>query len=252
MSNWRNINKTFLYDGSFYGLLTVIYECYMSKIVPVNILDVNNYEINIFDIYEFIKTDLDKANKLYNAIYTNISYDTLYNAYNAFLSVEKDKEINILKYILLGFKVKSKVNNMLSIDYVFKVYSLRKNVLMEAHRLKGLLRFVQLNEKLYYASIHPDNNVIENIGNHFINRLPNENFVIHDKNRDIAFIYNTKTYMITELKNLKLPPLSDTEKMYQTLWRSFFNTISIKERSNPRLQMQYMPKKYWKDLIENP
>ena len=36
--------------------------------------------------------------------------------------------------------------------------------------------------------------------------------------------------------------------MYQELWKMFFKTISIKERKNPRYQMQFMPKKYWKDL----
>ena len=30
----------------------------------------------------------------------------------------------------------------------------------------------------------------------------------------------------------------------------FFKTISIKERKNPRCQMQFMPKKYWKNLLE--
>ena len=37
---------------------------------------------------------------------------------------------------------------------------LRKNVLHEAHRLKGLVRLQELENILWYASIHPDNNVI--------------------------------------------------------------------------------------------
>lgn len=44
--------------------------------------------------------------------------------------------------------------------------------------------------------------------------------------------------------------LSDEEKKYEELWSTFFKTIAIKERTNKRLQMQYMPKKYWKDLVE--
>ena len=42
------------------------------------------------------------------------------------------------------------------------------------------------------------------------------------------------------------------KKWYQELWKMFFKKISIKERKNPRCQMQFMPKKYWKDLIEEP
>ena len=49
-----------------------------------------------------------------------------------------------------------------------------------------------------------------------------------------------------------MPTITDKEIEYQNLWKLFFNTIAIKERTNPRCQMEYMPKKYWNDLIENP
>ena len=68
--------------------------------------------------------------------------------------------------------------------------------------------------------------------------------------RNIAIIYNTKEYEIIDSSNLKIPTISENEQKYQELWSTFFNTISIKERTNSRLQMQYMPKKYWKDLVE--
>lgn len=116
--------------------------------------------------------------------------------------------------------------------------------------LNGLLRFSEIGKNLFYASIHPDNNIIENLGQHFIRRLPTQNFVIHDKNRNIAFLYNTKEYQIIDSTSLNVPDISEEEKKYQELWTAFFKTIAIKERSNSRLQMQYMPKKYWEDLIE--
>lgn len=116
--------------------------------------------------------------------------------------------------------------------------------------LNGLLRFIEIGDNLFYASIHPDNNIIENLGHHFIRRLPTQNFIIHDKNRNIAFLYNTKEYKIVDSTLLTVPNISENEKKYQELWTAFFKTIAIKERTNSRLQMQYMPKKYWKDLVE--
>lgn len=116
--------------------------------------------------------------------------------------------------------------------------------------LNGLLRFIEIGDNLFYASIHPDNNIIENLGQHFIRRLPTQNFIIHDKNRNIAFLYNTKEYKIIDSTLLTIPDISEKEKKYQELWSAFFKTIAIKERTNSRLQMQYMPKKYWKDLVE--
>jgi probable DNA metabolism protein len=36
----------------------------------------------------------------------------------------------------------------------------------------------------------------------------------------------------------------------QQLWQTFFRTIAIPERKNPRLQKSNMPAKYWKYLTE--
>ena len=51
-------------------------------------------------------------------------------------------------------------------------------------------------------------------------------------------------------ENFNIPNITEKEKEYQILWKTFFDTISIKERKNSRLQMQFMPQKYWQDLIE--
>ena len=46
--------------------------------------------------------------------------------------------------------------------------------------------------------------------------------------------------------------MTEEEQKYQQLWKLFFKTIAIQERKNARCQMQFMPKKYWQDLIEEP
>lgn len=250
MFNWNTINKTYVYDGSFEGLLSIVFNCYISKNIPLKIIEKSNLEINFLNEIEEQITNYEHSDRIFHGIIKNISYNTLYNSYYAFLSNTKNKEINIVKYLLNGFVIGPKIDTMLSIDFVFAVHSMRKKMLHEAHKFKGLLRFIQVKENLFYASIHPDNNIIENLGHHFINRLPTQNFIIHDKNRNIVFLYNTKEYKI--INNFSLPSftISDEEKKYQELWSSFFKTIAIKERTNKRLQMQYMPKKYWQDLVE--
>lgn len=252
MSNWKLINKIYLYDGTFDGLLTIIFNCYTTKTLPQNIKNQNLYNNNFLDNTTFIQTDYEKAERIFKGINKNICYNALYNSFYAFLSNEKDKEINIIKYICNGFDIGPKINNMLTLSYVYKVISLKRNVFGECHRFKGLLRFMEISNNLLYSSIHPDNNIIEILGHHFINRLPSQNFIIHDKNRNLCFLYNGKNYRIEEINNLHLPNISEEEKTYQNLWKTFFKTITINERTNKRCQMQFMPKKYWQDLIEQP
>ena len=252
MSNWKLINKTYLYDGSFDGLLTIVFDCYSSKTLPQKICPENEYTSNFLDNILLISTNYEKSQRVLSGIEKNICLEALYNSYNAFLSNEKNKEMYILKYLCDGFDLGPKINNMITISYVFKVINMRKRALSECHRLKGLLRFQEVGINIYYASIHPDNNIIEPLGHHFIKRLPKQNFIIHDKIRNICFLYNCKEYKIIDSKDIKIPDISEEEKRYQELWKMFFETISIKERKNPRCQMQYMQKKYWKDLIESP
>ena len=250
MFNCNVIDKIYIYDGTFEGLLTIVFDSFIKKVIPLGIVSKEDVEPNFLNSFLEFSTNYEKSARIFNGIVKNISYDTLYNCYYAFLSDVKNKEINILKYLLNGFVIGPKIETMLSIDFVFNVHSMRKKMLGEAHKLKGLLRFIEVKNNLFYASIHPSNNVIENLGHHFIRRLPTQNFIIHDKIRNIAFIYNAKEYQIVDASFLKIDGISTEEKKYEDLWRAFFNTIAIKERTNSKLQMQFMPKKYWKDLIE--
>lgn len=81
-----------------------------------------------------------------------------------------------------------------------------------------------------------------------------QNLILHDKNRNLAFLYNAKNkkhYEIIEVPtDFQITHFSEEEKEFQSLWKTFFHTIAIKERKNARLQMQFMPKKYWIDLVE--
>ena len=231
------------------GLLTIVADCYIAKSLPRQIISQNKFIPNLIDKTLLIKSNLETSKEMTKHICNEVSYDSFYNAYYAFLANDTSKEMNILKYLLLGLLLGPKVNTMLSVDYVLAVIKLKRLVLLEAHRMKGLVRFISIGNNTFYSVVHLDNNVIEQIGKHFINRLPTQNFMIIDKNRNIAFLYNTKEYIITNISKIALPNLEE-EELYQTLWKTFYNTISIVERKNLRLQASYMPRRYWKDLIE--
>ena len=239
MLNWKYIDEIFIYDGTFPGLLTIVFDSYVAGKIPIKICRDKNYEYNMLDKAIYIETDDEKAKRIFEGILKNVSFNTLYTAYNAFLSGQKNTELTILKYVIAAFKVGTKIDDMLSIDYVLDTMKLRRATLFEAHRLKGLVKFRYLSNNLYYAPMHPDNNVIEHVGKHFVKRLPTQNFILHDKNRNISFVYNTKEFEIRDVPNdLEIPEFCKEEKLYQNLWKTFFKAIAIKERTNKRLQMR--------------
>ena len=134
MPNWKLINKTYLYDGTFDGLLTIVFDSYASKTLPQKIYSQDEYVSNFLDKTLFIKSDYEKSQRVFNGIEKNIGYDALYNSYNAFLSNEKEKEIYILKYLCNGFDIGPKINNMLTVSYVFKIINMRRKALAECHK----------------------------------------------------------------------------------------------------------------------
>lgn len=238
----------YIYDGSFDGFLSVIYLCYYDK-VPESIEKDGTYNFNILFEDKVIETDMVKSKKVYDAIVEKISEDTLINVYQGFLSESREIELKLLKYVQMGFKLGSKVNDLLSDETVREVQKYSSKVAFETHRFLGLVRFQQFNGILYSA-IEPSYNILELLGNHFKERLTNEKWIIHDVKRKIGIAYENNQWMLRDLKFDKLESTDKEELFYQNLWKAFHKSIAIKEKTNERLQMQHMPKKYWNNLIE--
>ena len=238
----------YIYDGSFDGFLSVIHACYYIE-EPDCIERRNSYTYDLLYEDKVIETDITKSNKVHTAILEKISEDTLIHVYRGFLSEKATIEIKILKYIQLGFRLGSRVNDLLSNEIVSEVQKYSARVAREVHSFLGLIRFQEFRGVLY-AAIEPTYNIIELLGNHFKERLTNEKWIIHDVKRKTGIVYEFNEWIFRDLKFEKLESQDVEELFYQNLWRVFHKTIAIKERCNERLQMQHMPKKYWNNLIE--
>ena len=74
MFNWKFVDKIYLYDGTFEGLLTIVFDCYFSKELPFKIIPEAEYIFNILDSTKNIQTDFAKADRIFQGIYKNICY----------------------------------------------------------------------------------------------------------------------------------------------------------------------------------
>ena len=70
--------------------------------------------------------------------------------------------------------------------------------------------------------------------------------------RPIRVTFEDEAAVPFDLRNGKLDAdiLSDNDQLFQDLWRTYFKAICIKERMNPRKQLQDMPRRYWKYMTE--
>lgn len=167
----------------------------------------------------------------------------------AFLTFGEDKDLIILKYLQKGFKVGEAIENMLADNTVNALNKAVLHCTNETHRMKQFIRFSDFDGYLA-AVIEPKNKVIPLIADHFTDRYRNENFLIYDETHRMALVYWSHRAEIVYDISFELPAASAEEERYRELWKSFYDTIAIKERYNPRCRMTMMPKRYWGHMTE--
>jgi probable DNA metabolism protein len=242
------MTNTYLYDGRFSSLIVLIMDLLKVNKVPDNIKSFKEYKENLFD--EVINLNIDR--KKFEHIKRVLNNKILNYAYHTFLSNEDNKEILIYNFLRYALIYEDKVLFYRKIESINSVIKISSKVLHEAHKLKGFLRFKKMSNNFYYAKVEPTNNVIGILAKHFKNRLNNQCWIINDSKRHIYALYDmNKIIYLNENDILKLNlNYSYDELFIEELWKTFFKTIGIKERENRRCQMNFMPKKYWNNMIE--
>ena len=240
-------NKIYLYDGNFSTLIDLITKLLAFKTKPLNICAKNEYQPSLLD--ETIELELDNN---FNINKIQISKNIIKTIYYIYLSNNQNKELIIYYFLLNALKYQDKIFTMRNLKCVDASLKISKYVSNENHKLKGFLRFQELENHILYAEISPTNNVLELLSIHFMKRLKNEYWIIKDVGRNTYSFYDKQKYYIIADENINLKTLGaiEKEKEVENLWVTFFNTIGIKERKNTRCQMNFMPKKYWKYIIE--
>ena len=239
----------YYYDGSFDGLLTVIYVAYNDRESEMLRVSVKAEQLILTLDDVNIVTDFFKARRVEKAICEKLSQNFLNNICTCFLSVDKNKDTVIVHTVYKALKQGEEILNSLD-EHAFYMNKLLKQVLNERHKYLGLLRFKEMKDGTMFSTIEPKNNVLPILISHFKNRMKREKFAIFDKGRKMVVYYDGKKAEIFSVKSLEIE-WSDEEIEYSELWKTFHKSISIKERENKKLQQSNIPKYYWKHLIED-
>lgn len=239
----------YLYDSTFEGLLTCIYHHYYTEKAS-GIFRSDEYQSTLLGGYMEVETDGEKAVRVYEAIEKKISPYDLRCIYRAYLSNDNEKEMKILRYAVMGFRVGSKLSMMHGDPVVADIQSIEKKIRAERERMLQFVRFSVMKNGVLYGRIEPDNDILELAADHFCDRFRNDPFIIHDVKRGKAVVAYGGKWYISQLDDTDIPDSSAEEKEYRRLWKEYFDSIAIKERINPRCQRSFMPVRYWKNLTE--
>ena len=238
----------YTYDSSYHGFLCCVYKSVYSKEIPIQITTYDNAPTTLFDICE-VQTNEENAMRVLSSIPKKISRDARRLIDEVFLSCLPDKELLMLKFLLRGYREGGKLLSMLGDPDVSPLLKAQRHLWGEAHLLKGFIRFADYDGVLA-GTITPKNFILPFLVEHFTQRFSKEDFLIFDKTHKVALVYQNRQFEIISIDSIEFPPVSENELHYRTMWKQFYNTISIQARENPRCRMTHMPKRYWENMTE--
>lgn len=251
--------KILLYDGSFEGLLTSIFEVFEYKFENAEIEAEQNFSTeNLFAEQHQVFTNAEKSARVLAKIEQISGKETISILLRIFLSEDPHKERLILKSIkdILQNPGVDVFQNLAD-PYMLEISKILKGMRREIHRMHAFVRFERLKDNLYFAKIEPDFDVLPLIGNHFEKRYADQKWMIFDLKRHYGLIYDLEDVDFfypesSQIQNLKNPEQfhHEEEKHFQKMWQNYFVKTGIPSRKNMKLHIQHVPKRYWKYLTE--
>ncbi|ADZ84757.1 TIGR03915 family putative DNA repair protein [Cellulosilyticum sp. ST5] len=241
----------YLYDGTFDGLLTAIFYGYGER-EEVHIYKSQLYAPSFFTSPKTIVTEAEKADRVYTSIHDKLSTSTLENVYCAYLSEEEGVETLILNYLKLCYRYTDRINLAKNNDIIRAMDLAVKHVRFEAHRYVGFVRFKEIRPMLFYAQIEPDHHILPLLIEHFEKRFSDQCFMIHDVKRSEVIVYNQKEIFIQQLTPHEAEVLLRTQidDPFEKLFKAYYTSTTIPERINIKRRNAYMPRRYFKHLVE--
>jgi probable DNA metabolism protein len=249
------ISMTFLYDGTFEGLLCAYAAALaQGEADGAEFASAAAWQPGLLDEVFRVVADSATAEALLERVRREVSPQAVWRLMRGWCAEDATLERPMFEYIRLGFKFGGEVDRHLTEPAVHTVMQSARRVGQEIHRFHGLLRFRELADGTLYGPMAPDVNIAAAVALHFVARLRGERWLIHDTRRGLGVFWDGKRLELTEIDGGVLEPEAQAvgETECQRLWQCYFKAVAIPERLNPALQRRCLPRRYWENLVEKP
>ena len=248
---------TLVCEDSIDGIFSAIYEVWNGRHNRDEIFlkagSIGNYEL--FMEYQNVAVCPVHVQKVASTIRRRFGEETYETICYALWSNAEDKADVVYQMVRYGIEHKfgRGLQHHLTNPSIERVFELSRGTSCEAHQYLGFIRFRKLENGIFYAPIQAKNYVLEAVATHFADRIPAENWVIHDTGyRRMAVHPSDCDWMvIDEAYAEELLRTRDAwgEEDIRQLWKNFCSSISIEARENRELQRQNLPYRYRRNMV---
>ena len=245
----------FICENSLEGIFTAVYDAWAfpcsHESVEISCTEPDSLEF--FCQFHYISTDQEKSVKVARTLQKRLNSRSYEMICYAAVSWADDKGTSIYQFIVQCLRRQQNAVNQKHAG-IRRVHELYKNTWCEYHHLLGFTRFKSLRSGTLFSVIHPKNDILLMLGEHFADRLSGESFAIYDQGRCKACLHPAGQACIL-LSEIQLSPeqleqLTDASADYESLWKEFCRTIAIPERKNKNLQRQLLPLRFRDTMTE--
>ena len=237
----------FTYDGSYDGLLSTVFDAFVLKRLPDNVVPFDEEEPALLPIHE-VETSRAHAERVEYGIKHKLGMAAHKMVRRGFLYGGEGREMAILRFLWFGFHEGPAAAGKIALPEVAPLFKMATAVTNEAVQLRGFVRFIDQKGALV-SIIHPKHYVLPLLQSFFASRLPKEHFLIFDETHSAALIHTADRAAIVPLESLEQPETNE-DRFYRDLWKAYYRHIAIAPRYNPTCRRTHMPKRFWADLPE--
>ena len=249
--------RIFCYDKSFDGLLSAVFDAYAGKQFPDRLLAEGETAPLQATALHCVQSGAEKSLRVHTGLRARLSGRALGALHLAWLSEAPGSDELIFRYIRKVFDSPDFMETDLADPDIFALRQTANKVASEAHLLRGMARFQKTSQGVYFSAIGPKYNCLALLLPHFMDRFAGGQWIIYDVKRGYGVFFDGKNCREAFLPEaghtdgaLSDDLLAEDEKLFQNLWKGYFNALSIKERVNPKLQRRCMPRRFWPYLTE--
>ena len=251
----------FVFDNTFEGLLTSVFEAYSRRTFPDALLP-EGEPLPLFHEEVFtVITEEEKAKRVWRGLQKKLSSGALSCLAQCWLAEEAETPMLLFRYIRKAIDAPRSIETNFADPDVLEFSRMWKRVDWERLRMLQFIRFQKAADGTFFAAVEPEKNALPLAIDHFKDRFADQPWLIYDIKRAYGFYYDLKEvrqvtfeegsregHLITGMLDESL--MDKDEQLFQQLWKTYFKAICIKERLNPRKHKQDMPVRYWKHMTE--
>ena len=251
----------YIFDGTMDGLLTAVFDAFAMHEQPETLLTEGEALPLFCERTQTVHTDEEKARRVWAGMEKKLTREAMKLISVSWLSELKELNAPLFRYVCKVFR-QGDISKHFADPDVLTVTNIARRVLHEQLRMKQFIRFQKAKDGTYLGVVSPDHNVLPLIIDHFQDRFNDQPWLIYDAKRHYGFNYDGKTVIRITFEDEAAVPfnfangkldesvMSSDDQLLQDLWRTYFKAICIRERMNPRKQLNDMPRRYWKYMTE--